>query len=122
MELSEYIPDKGSSLFIQRDNDVFHVDIDGVDCAIVAAVKGATPEQLGLIQEKLSADVDNEGQMEWVKGNFVMKDNDMCGGPYSSNGYVYDDDVKSDYLLVMTNWKDLRKADTMTESRSHGSK
>ena len=113
----------GNSRFnYDKDNDVFHVDVDGVDCAVVAAVKGATAEQLGLIQEKLSADVDNEGQMQWVKGNFVMKDNDMCGGPYSSNGYVYYDDVKSDYILVMKNWKDLKKADTMTESRSHGSK
>ncbi len=113
----------GNSRFnYDEENDVFHVDIDGVDCAIVAAVKGATNEQLGLIQEKLSGDIDNEGQMQWVKGNFVMKDNDMCGGPYSSNGYVYYDDVKSDYILVMKNWKDLKKTDTMTESRSHGSK
>ena len=94
-----------------KEKDIFHFKVDGKDCAIVAAVRNATPDQLSAIKNRMEEEMLGKCALKWIPAEFVMRTRDMCGGPYTSYGYTYYPQDKSDYVLVAKGYEILRVND-----------
>ncbi len=95
-----------------EEKDIFHYIVDGKDCAIVAAVRNATPDQLSAIKNRMEEEMLGKCALKWVPAEFVMRTVDMCGGPYGiyDECYRYPQD-KSDCILVAKGYDFLRAND-----------
>ena len=94
-----------------KEKDIFHFKVDGKDYAIVAAVRNATPDQLSAIKNKMEEEMHGKCALKWIPAEFVMRTCDMCGGPYTSYGYSYYPQDKSDFILVAKGYEILRVND-----------
>ncbi len=105
------ISKENESFNFDEEKDIFHFPVNGKDCAIVAAVRNATPDQLLAIKNKMEEEMHGKCALKWIPADFVMRTCDMCGGPYTSYGYAYYPQDKSDYVLVAKGYEILRVND-----------
>ena len=110
---------ENESFNYDEEKDIFHYTVDGEDCAIVAAVKGANPDQLLAIENKIAEEMNGKCELVWVPAEFVMRTCDMCGGPYTINGSPQYPNVESDYILVAKGYEKLR-VDNNTDTNLKG--
>ena len=110
---------ENESFNYDEEKDIFHYTVDGEDCAIVAAVKGANPDQLLAIENRMAEEMNNRCELIWVPAEFVMRTCDMCGGPYTINGSPQYPNVESDYILVAKGYEKLR-VDNNTDTNLKG--